>query len=145
MRNSYANVMQSKYFNVAFNSAIFDGPVRIYFAQFHESFALKIYFELQQKFKKELLALKETSKNSHSNILIMIYPTREQYEYCFASDSTMQMEFWNQDIVIGIEKPNNEADISDFFILFEDAVKNWKEINENKMLSSSLEENHLEL
>lgn len=132
MRNSYANIMQSKYFNVAFNSAIFDGPIRIYFAQFHESFALKIYFEIQQRYKEDVQVIKEASKSSLSNILIMIYPTREQYEYCFSPDSTMELEIWNQDVVIGVEKPTNELDIEDFFALFEKAVSHWKEINEDK-------------
>lgn len=131
MRSSYSNIMQSKYFNVAFNSAIFDGPIRIYFAQFHESFALKIYFELQQRYKEDVQIIKEASKSSHSNIMIMIYPTREQYEYCFSADSTMELELWNQDVVIGVEKPNNEMDYEDFFALFEKAVIHWKEINAN--------------
>lgn len=129
MKSSYSNIMQSKYFNVAFNSAIFDGPIRIYFAQFHEAFALKIYFEIQQRYKEEVEFIKTKSKNAHSNILIMIYPTREQYEYCFASDSTMQLELWNEDVVIGIEKPNNEMDGEDFFALFEKSLLHWKELN----------------
>ena len=77
MKSTYSYLMQSKYFNPAFNSAIFDGPVRIYFAQFQESFALKIYFHMQNQFKDELARAKDLAKTINSNLLIMVYPSAD--------------------------------------------------------------------
>ena len=77
MKSSYSTLMQSKFFNPAFNSAIFDGPIRIYFAQFHESLALKIYFMIQQKLNNEVARAKEISKATGANILVMVYPSEE--------------------------------------------------------------------
>lgn len=138
MRNSYANIMQSKYFTLAFNSAIFDGPIRIYFAQFHEAFALKVYFEIQQRFKEDLQLIKSASKKTHSNMMVMIYPDREQYEYGFSSDKTVGLEIWNQDIVLGIEKPMDESELEKLVDLFQIAIFKWKEINEKKQLPSQI-------
>ena len=41
--------------------------LRIYFAQFHESLALKIYFLIQQKLKEELATIKEKTKADGGN------------------------------------------------------------------------------
>lgn len=105
MKSTYTNLMQSKYFSPAFNSAIFDGPLRIYFAQFHESIALKIYFLVQQKLKDEMAQMKEMSKISGSNILVMVYPTDETFAMTFESAvpaNKMICETWNADYVIGV-------------------------------------------
>src|SRR5687768_1867419 len=97
--------MQSKYFNPAFNSAIFDGPLRIYFAQFHESLALKIYFLAQQKLKKELQEDKDKRGFDSRTLLIMIYPNSEAFEMSFKGvpkERNIQSEPWNEDQVIGL-------------------------------------------
>ncbi len=74
---AYSNLIHSKYYCRAFNSAIFDGTVRIYFAQSHEPFALNIYFKLQQKLEKDLQLAKELSKKTGKNIYILAYPDQE--------------------------------------------------------------------
>lgn len=112
MRSSYSSLMQSKFFNPAFNSAIFDGPVRIYFAQFHEALALKIYFLIQQKLKLEMAKAKQAAKASGANILVMIYPTIESFELSFANSTSpnnpLEVEKWNEDVVIGLCGPLDE-------------------------------------
>lgn len=100
--------MQSKYFNPAFNSAIFDGPVRIYFAQFHEPLALKIYFMIQQQLGMEMNRAKDMAKNSGANILVMIYPTGESFGLSFEGkpeNTPFETEKWNEDVVIGLRGP----------------------------------------
>lgn len=108
MRSSYATLMQSKYFNPAFNSAIFDGPIRIYFAQFHEAFALKVYFLIQQKLSAEMAKARKTSKESGANILVMVYPTSENFAVPFSAvkeADLLEVERWQENVVIGLRGP----------------------------------------
>lgn len=115
MRSSYTTLMQSKYFNPAFNSAIFDGPVRIYFAQFHEALALKIYFLIQQKLAAETAKAKEASKASGANILVMVYPTEDSFFLSFdgreSNPSPLEVEKWHEDVVIGLRGPVEDENL----------------------------------
>ena len=133
MKTNYSNLMQSKYFSPAFNSAIFDGPLRIYFAQFHESFALKIYFLLQNKFQDELMRAKEISKNSHSSIFVMVYPTQDHFTLSFDSaENNMEPiieEKWNQDLVIGLRKPLEDEQMELLSAQFKKSLALWLDIN----------------
>ena len=124
MRSNYTPLMQTKYFSPAFNSAIFDGPVRIYFAQLHESFALKVYFLVQQKmmsasvqnqevateFKNQLVAAK-------TNILIMVYASAESFGYSFTQSSSNVCWSYEQlqgDLVVGLERPLEDHELPAF-------------------------------
>lgn len=128
MRSTYSNLMQSKYFSPAFNSAIFDGPVRIYFAQFHEAFALKLYFIIQNQFKDILLKYKNHSKNGSSNLMVMIYPTPDHFMISFDEDGLGQKmctETWNQDVVLGMSRPLEDQHLDAFAIEFSKALQRW--------------------
>jgi hypothetical protein len=78
MTTSYSTLMQSKFFNPAFDSAIFDGPLRIYFSHSQEPLALKLYFEIQQKLKDSLDVIKNIESHL-GNLIVLIYPTKETY------------------------------------------------------------------
>ncbi len=117
MKSSYTPLMQSKYFSVAFNSAIFDGPYRIYFSQFHESFALKIYFLLQQRTGTEFASLRNYSQKSKVNFYIMLYPHTESFDYSFEEGDAKALwsqEVWNKDLVIGLKRPLEDQELSQF-------------------------------
>lgn len=143
MKSTYSHLMQSKYFNPAFNSAIFDGPVRIYFAQFHESFALKIYFHLQNNFKSELALAKDISKAVHSNILIMVYPTQDNFILSFEGDNThgqlMATEEWNQDFVVGLRQPLADEQMNEFSKEFSRVLGLWMQANQPIRNASQVE------
>lgn len=124
--------MQSKYFNPAFNSAIFDGPLRIYFAQFHESLALKIYFMIQQKFKDELQTVKEKTNLDSGNLLIMIYPTSETFLLSFeeAPEKTNIMtETWNEDQVMGLRGAIEDSELDGLLAQVKQILDQWPEIS----------------
>ena len=132
MKASYSNLMQSKYFSPAFNSAIFDGPLRIYFAQFHESIALKIYFMAQQKLVTELVRAKEISKAAQANILVMIYPTEDCFEMTFDDSKNkiqpggkMIVEAWNDDIVIGLRGPLEDSELDALIQTLSSVMGQW--------------------
>lgn len=128
MRSSYSTLMQSKYFNPAFNSAIFDGPIRIYFAQFHESLALKIYFMVQQQLGKEMSRAKEMSKSSGANIMVMIYPTTESFTLSFdgkPAETPFETEKWNEDVVIGLRGPIEDNKLELLMESLRLTMNNW--------------------
>jgi hypothetical protein len=121
--------MQSKYFNPAFNSAIFDGPIRIYFAQFHEPLALKIYFMIQQQLVTEMAKAKEMAKISGANILVMIYPTAESFTMSFdhkPENTPFETEKWNEDIVIGLRGPIEDNRLDLLIAGLRQTMTNWR-------------------
>lgn len=120
--------MQSKYFNPAFNSAIFDGPVRIYFAQIHESLALKIYFLLQQRWPKEFARAKDLSKSAHANVLVMIYPTSNAFAAAMGvpEDSGPWIaESWNEDVVMALRGPVEDDRMEEFMNFAGETMGAW--------------------
>ncbi len=124
MRSSYTPLMQTKYFSPAFNSAIFDGPMRIYFAQLHESFALKVYFLVQQKMmstgtqnQEVATEFKNRLVSSRTNVLIMVYASEESFGYSFAqksSNAVWSYEELQGDLVVGLERPLEDHELPEF-------------------------------
>jgi hypothetical protein len=129
MRTSYTTLMQSKYFNPAINSAIFDGPLRIYFAQFQESAALKIYFLAQQKFNDEIARAKLKSKASGANVMVIVYPSVESFDLSFEGENPagpFKVEKWREDIVIGLRGPLEEEHLDLFMDQLRLTLENWR-------------------
>ena len=83
MRETITYVTQSKYFSPSFNAAIFDGPIRIYFAQYQEAQALKLYHNLQERFSDVRKHARGIFKERGQNIFVMLYPTPELFESSF--------------------------------------------------------------
>lgn len=128
MRSSYATLMQSKYFNPAFNSAIFDGPIRIYFAQFHEAFALKTYFLIQQKLVAELTKARQVSKESGANILLLVYPDSENFNVSFATEkksALIEVEKWQENVVIGLRGPIEDTELDQLMETLRLTMNTW--------------------
>jgi hypothetical protein len=120
---------QSKYFNPAFNSAIFDGPIRIYFAQMHESLALKIYFRLQQDFTAVLNQCKQAHKLSGKTVLVMLYPTPDSFAMSFDEGSNfLSQENLHGDIIVGVNGPFEDDKLPMVLQQIVGALNNW-EIN----------------
>lgn len=117
MRGTYAALMQSKFFTPAFNSAIFDGPLRIYFAQMHESLALKIYFSFQQKYPVEFAQAKDRYNHDGQLLLLMLYPNQESFTVSFeqthvmAQGSHMAQDELYGDSVLGVLGSLDDADL----------------------------------
>ena len=105
MKLRSAIITQSKFYSPVFNAAIFDGPLRIYLAQYQESYALNIYFLAQEKMKKYLDS-KELNHSQYQNVFVMIYPSQEAFEMSFRAESQSQQDIsvvpLEDDIVIGV-------------------------------------------
>jgi hypothetical protein len=80
-------VTQSRFFSPVFNAAIFDGPIRIYFAQFQEAQALKLYFNLQERFSEVRKNARGLFKERGQNIFVMMYPNEDTFDLSFAQEN----------------------------------------------------------
>ncbi|MGZ5279539.1 MAG: hypothetical protein ACXWC9_06335 [Pseudobdellovibrionaceae bacterium] len=128
MKGTYSALMQSKFFNPAFNSAIFDGPVRIYFAQSHEALALKIYFALQQQFATEMSRAKELHKFLDRTVLIMLYPSPESFQHSFEGSDFLASAHLLDDTVIGISGPFEDTSLDKVLDQTLQAFQAWEKI-----------------
>jgi hypothetical protein len=86
MQETATYVTQSRFFSPAFNAAIFDGPIRIYFAQYQEAQALKLYFNLQERFSDVRKQARGIFRQKGQNIFVMLYPTAETFELSFGDE-----------------------------------------------------------
>lgn len=135
MKSSYSQLMQTHYFHPAFNSAIYDGPLRLYFAQFHESLALKIYFLAQQKLGPLMNRAKEVSRKTGSTVLILIYPSVEFFDQTFAKakhpNPRLAVDQFEQDLLFGVRGPFEDDELEGFLNVLENEVKAWVETHES--------------
>ncbi len=102
MTSSLATLTQSKYYSPAFNGAIFDGPLRIYFAQYQEALALEIYFKIQQRLKS-LGEGRQHLKSLGSQVFVMLYPSSDVFSLSFeVSDNNVAFSKIDNDFIFGI-------------------------------------------
>lgn len=141
MRSTFSALTQSKYFTPSFNSAIFDGPIRIYFSQFHESYALKVYFMIQDQLAELLKTAKEIAKKDGLNIMVMIYPTPENFINSFESEAQTKnliaSEDFNETRVIGVRGPLDDAALADIKNEIQNTFFKWESIQLNEPLNLS--------
>ncbi len=134
-----AELMNSKYFHPAFNSAIFDGPLRVYFSQVHEDEALKVYFILQNKYAAELDRAKKLHKTLRKTLLVMVYPSPDSYQMAFEKPGTsMVVENLKSDAVLGIAGPVAEIQIE---MVLQEILKVFSDWEET-LLNSPVNEAH---
>ncbi len=140
MKSSYSQLMQTQYFHPAFNSAIYDGPLRLYFAQFHESLALKVYFLAQQKLQKLWNEAKEVSKQTGSTVLVLIYPSNEFFDQTFSHarhpNSRLAIDQFEQDLLLGVRGPLEDDELEPFLSVLENEMKRWIQSHEGHSTSS---------
>lgn len=115
-------VTQSRFFSPVFNAAIFDGPIRIYFAQFQEAQALKLYFNLQERFSDVRKQARGIFKERGQNIFVMMYPNVDTFDISFASDphptgagaeagTQIVRTKLGHDFVVGVRGPIDDEDL----------------------------------
>lgn len=108
-------ITQSPFYSPAFNGAIFDGPLRLYFSQSQEALALKFYFELRSKTQD----LNERwPRSGGPSLYIMIYPTEETFDLCFVSQGlawtpeTLPMGRLGRDHVVALQAGDCETELT---------------------------------
>lgn len=130
MKPGFSAITSSKFYHPAFNSAIFDGPIRIYFVQFHETYALKIYFLLQDRFKEALNHYKDIAKKTNQTVLVMIYPTEDSFQKAFANEnhvpSTFAKSLGKGESVFGLLAPVVEDNVGQLMDELSGIFKMWE-------------------
>jgi len=108
--NATTRILQSKYFSPTFNTAIFDGPLRVYFAQQQEPEAMKVYFSLQAQLFKESPMLEHLREHfpKDSTLFVMIYPNKDSFKQSFDCEEDFSTQKMGQDYVIGVQGPISE-------------------------------------
>jgi hypothetical protein len=115
---SVIHLTQSRYYSPVFNAAVFDGPVRIYFAQHQETLALRVYFKLQQYLKETYMTFRNSFKNHGQTIFLMLYPTQESFSNSFGDGTAtpnVLAERLGEDHVIGVRGPLEDDQYDEVF------------------------------
>lgn len=127
-RFNSATLTHSKFYSPAFNAAIFDGPMRIYFAQYQEGVALKIYFKIVDQLKETMKLARESMRQRGSSVFIMLYPNTELFEQSFtgAEKSTLAVESLGRDYVLGVRGPlSRDEEIEALFTSAKGMISEW--------------------
>lgn len=114
MRASVTQLTQSQYFSPIFNTAVFDGPVRIYFSQKQEAYALELYFKLSSRLRS---SDPEAMKRRFPNVFVMIHPDSASY---FEAFDSAHPKFCSRklgsDMVVGVNGPLLDSDLEEFIL-----------------------------
>ncbi len=97
-------VTHSRFFSTEFNTAIIDGPLRIYFADRQESDALQIYFSIQEALAENGLKL-EALPLQTPNIFLMMYPNKESFQDVFDVEQDIAVDRFGDHGIFGISGP----------------------------------------
>jgi len=119
MAQSVIHLTQSRFYSPVFNAAVFDGPIRIYFAQHQEALALKVYFKLQQYLEDMYSSFRKNFKQHGQTIFLMLYPTQESFKNSFKNEGGGELavaaEKLGDDHVLGVRGPLGEEEYEAVF------------------------------
>ncbi len=131
MAASYSSFLSTRFYSPVFNTALFDGPFRIYFSQSYESAALKIYHLLQTNHVELWTKYKRWSDQTKKHAFIVIYPTAKDVQVAFDKLDVKTFPICQKTDdghVIGFENPNTDADFEKYF---SGLVSELQKISEN--------------
>lgn len=119
MAQSVIHLTESRFYSPVFNAAVFDGPIRIYFAQHQEALALKVYYKLQQYLQDTYSVFRKNFKQHGQTIFLMLYPTQESFKDSFinegGADLSVAAEKLGDDHVLGVRGPLGEEEYLEVF------------------------------
>lgn len=118
MAASYSSFLSTRFYSPAFNTALFDGPFRIYFSQNYESAALKIYHLLQSNHIELWTRYKRWADQTKKHAFILVYPTAQDVQAAFQLSSLQEKpvsQTWEDGVVIGFESPVTDSDFEKYF------------------------------
>ncbi len=108
MEDKILMVTDSRYFSRDFNTAIIDGPLRIYFSDRQESDALKMYFDIQELLTSSGMRLESISL-ARPNIFLMLYPSRQTFKDAFENDEDLATGRFGEHLVFGVNGSYTET------------------------------------
>lgn len=114
MAATYSSFMTTRFYSPVFNTALFDGPFRIYFSQSYETSALKIYHLLQSQHQDLWNQLKNWSLTSKEHIFLLMYPEAKDLQMIFGDNSTLACsQAWDEGLALGIFQPATELQLNE--------------------------------
>jgi hypothetical protein len=129
MKEPLSILTQSRFFSPAFNGAIFDGPVRLYFSQTQEAAAMKLYFAILSHLKSKHADFRDSPAGEQNNIFILMYPTAESFRVVFPSDdgARVQMDRLDSDYIVALNGPLDESEFPSVLAILDTAINqsNW--------------------
>ena len=126
MAATHSSFMTTRFYSPIFNTALFDGPMRIYFSQSYESAALKIYHLLQSEYVEIWNLLKAHAPVAKEHLFLMIYPETKDLHMVFdKNDHVMQSQEWTEGLAIGITQTRNDQELKEQLEFVAHSVKNW--------------------
>jgi len=97
-------VTDSRFFSQEFNTAIIDGPLRIYFTDRQEANALQIYFDIQETLSTGGMRLDSIPMDA-PHMFLMLYPTDESFKGVFENEEKTAFGKFGTNLVLGINGP----------------------------------------
>ena len=138
MDSSISNLTQSVYFTPAFNAAIFDGLIRIYFTQYQEPVGLRIYFYLKENLQVLFNESIQDHKTLGKNVFIMIYPNEESFNLSFGVGGVglVKQDVLGQDEIIGLIGNLNDDILKELSYAVSEILNEWHEevLNEPQLI-----------
>lgn len=130
--------MTTRFYSPVFNTALFDGPLRIYFSQSYESAALKIYHLLQTQHADLWARLKESSTRSREHVFLMMYPEKKDLQIVF-SDSAQPVysQDWEEGLAVGFCQPLTDEELTGQLDHIVRSVSTWVERSRSHDLALS--------
>lgn len=132
MAATYSSFMTTRFYSPVFNTALFDGPFRIYFSQAYESAALKIYHLLQTEHQELWQRLKQWSLESKDHVFLMIYPEQQDCEMVFQQsllpdkmNKSVHLQVWEEGLALGTYQPKTDEEIGQQLRLIDEKLSAW--------------------
>ena len=127
MAASYSSFLTTQYYSPVFNTALFDGPFRIYFSQSYESVALKIYHLLQTQDLAIWTEYKKWSEKTKKHAFILIYPSDQDLAIAFDGDkmSSLMNRLWDEGLILGFANPHADDSFTGIYQNILTQLKNF--------------------
>lgn len=126
MAATYSSFMTTRFYSPVFNTALFDGPLRIYFSQSYESVALKMYHLLQSQHPEIWSLLKSHTTKSKEHLFLMVYPEKKDLLAVFdKAEKTFQAQEWAEGMAVGIVHPQTDEDMEQQLEFLVKTVQSW--------------------
>lgn len=131
MAATYSSFMTTRFYSPVFNTALFDGPFRIYFSQSYESSALKIYHLLQTEYQSLWQDVKNWSLKNKEHVFLLIYPDSPTVQTIFGKapaltkDNEIYMQDWEEGLAFGFTQPTQDNDLSDQLAFIHKNLTTW--------------------
>ena len=126
MAATYSSFMTTRFYSPVFNTALFDGPIRLYFSQSYETVALKIYHLLQSDYTETWNKLKEHTLHSKEHLFLIIYPELKDLQLVFTENKTpLQTQEWEEGLAVGLCQTVDDGILKTQMDFIVSAIDQW--------------------